>query len=313
MNRFKNILAVYSDSLGCDDVIGQAGALALANDARLTLVFDARDRDTPVWRMEMHKRLRRVASMIERTGVQTVETRVINGAPAASIVREVIEREHDLVIMSSKIGDTFGSSLLGGTLRRMMRHCSCPVWFLAPGQKVPFASVLAVVDPCATESRNRALNRKVMEMSSSLARSHDATLHLVHAWDLEGAELDTVRTELWPEDRQKLIEIHESRRHSAMEQLVSSLPAGDLEYEIHLPRRSQSLAIRDLATDLAIDVLVMRADDVTSVPFLPIESAAETLMNAVPCSLMSVTPDGFAKPMAFEEPDMDPLRPSVAA
>ena len=38
MRRFKNILAVYDDGVGADDVFSQSVALARVNNARLTLI-----------------------------------------------------------------------------------------------------------------------------------------------------------------------------------------------------------------------------------------------------------------------------------
>ena len=38
MRRFKNILAVYGDTIGADDVFSQATALACENNARLPFI-----------------------------------------------------------------------------------------------------------------------------------------------------------------------------------------------------------------------------------------------------------------------------------
>lgn len=291
MKRFKNILVVCSDSLGSDDVIEQATALASANDAKLTLAADAGKRGTRRWKEEMHKRLRRIASAIEPTVGREIEIRVIDGAPSESIVREVDNNGHDLVITSSETGESMAGSLIGGGRRRLMKHCRCPVWFLTPGQTVPYKRVLAVVDPCLSDGKNLSLYKKVLEIAVSLSVSHGAELHLLHAWEVDGPDYERNRSELWPEDRKRLIEKHVARRRAAIDEFIHSVAGPKPSYKIHLSRKLLSPAIRERATDVGIDVVVMRADDGYNLPFLLGGSMAETMLNSLPCSVLSVTPD----------------------
>ena len=298
MNRFKNILAVCSDALGGDDVIGQASALAVANGARLTLVSISRERETSNWRDEQLKRLRRTASAIESEGLRDVQIRVLTGSPAVSLVQEVVAHGHDIVIMCRDIDDSLGDLLVGGTASRMMRNCPCPVWLLRPGQQVPFGRVLAVVDPCLADVVDRDLDTKILEIAASLATTHGAVLHVANVWEVDGPDYDTMRSEMRPKDREELIARHEKRRLAAMAELLEPFKGGGLKSQIHLPRSTPHSAIRDLTTDLSIDVMVMRADDVSHLSFLLGGSLAEGLLKSVPCSLLAVTPDGFVKPLA---------------
>jgi len=293
MNRFKNILAVCSDTIGCDDVIEQASALALINQAKLKLI--AFESATLSWREEQHKRLRRYASAVETPGALEVETQLVNGPPSMSIVREVIENRHDLVIISRDFGDTWSNALFGGTARKMMQRCPCPVWFLSPGQQVPFKNVLAVVDPCLEGDGGRDLNVKILEMATSLATGHDAVLNIVHAWEVDGHDYDTITSEMQPDHRQRLIEEHAGKRHSAISDLLDTVKSDDLDFEIHLPRDTPLRAYRSIASDLSIDVVVIAADDMSNLSFLLGGSLAETLMTSVSCSLLAVTPDDFTK------------------
>lgn len=298
MNRFKNILAVCTDAVGCDDVIEQASALALANEARLTLIsFGSAD---PSWREEQTKRLRRFASTIEHAGVREVETRLVGGSPSESIVREVTKNWHDLVIMSREIGDTWSGALFGRTTRKMMKNCPCPVWFLRPGQSVPFKRVLAVVDPCLDGNEDRDLNIKILEIALSLATTHGAALHIVHAWEVDGKDYDTVRSEMRPKNREKLLRKHSDKRQSAISSLLDSIKDDDLDYEIHLPRATPLRAYSDTASDLSIDVMVMSAGDMSNLSLLMGGTLANALLDSVSCSLLTITPDAVAKPVLFD-------------
>lgn len=299
MNRFKNILAVWTDTVGSDDVIEQATALAAINGAGLTLAAHCGRRGAPRWQEELHKRLRRIAATIETSEEREIETRVVGGSPSAAIIREVEANDYDLVIMSSEIGEPLGGSLLGSTKRRLMKQCPCPVWFLGQGQQVPYKRVLAVVDPCLARGDDRSLNMKIMEIAASLAVGHGAELHLVHAWEVDGPDQERNRSELWPEDRERLIEEHLIRRRRAIDSILRSVDGPKPSCRIHLPRTLPSLAIRELATSLGIDLIVMRADGGYSLPFLPGGTMVETLLDYLPCSVLSVTPDGSSGQAPF--------------
>lgn len=313
MNRFKNILAVWTDSLGSDDVVEQATALSLANDARLTLAADCGRRGALPWQRELNKRLRRIASAVESSTQREIETRVISGTPSETVVREVADNDYDLVIMSSDTGETLGGSLLGGTKRRLMKHCPCPVWFVNPGQQVPYKRVLAVVDPCLNDGDDRALNMKITEIAASLTTDHGAELHLVNAWEVDGPDQGKVRSELWPEDRETLINKHLTRRRRAIDEFLRPVKGSGLSYEIHLPRTLSSLAIHELVTGFEIDVIVMKADEGYSLPFLPGGTMAETLLDSFPCSVLSIARDGSSDRISAERSKASKVRGGVAA
>ena len=105
MRRFKNILAVYGDAIGADDVFTQAVELARANKARLTLVDVLSERyATPASLEERRKRLNRLVPAITAEGVTSVSVDVLIGTPFLEIVRHVLAAGHDLVIASADDG-----------------------------------------------------------------------------------------------------------------------------------------------------------------------------------------------------------------
>jgi nucleotide-binding universal stress UspA family protein len=304
MNRFKNILAVCSDTLGGDDVIGQASALASANGARLTLVSMSRGWEPPAWRDEQLKRLRRIASAIEADGVADVAIRVLDGTPAVAIVGEVIDRGHDIVIMCRDIDDSLGDRLVGGTASRMLRNCPVPVWLLSPGLKVPYKRILAVVDnrDGATDAESRGLDIKILEIASSLAAVHGAELHIANPWEVEGLDYDTMRSEMRPKDREALVARHKGKRLVALGELLNSISGRGIDYQIHMPRLPAFRAISDLTSELSIDVMVLKADDVSHLSFLFGGSLAEGLLKSVACSTLAISPDGLAGSYALQAP-----------
>jgi len=86
MKRFRNILAVYNEAVGADDVLSQATSLAKANSARLSLadVVEASHHPRAVLH-ERRKRLMRVAQALENEGLTDVESNVLLGTPFLEI------------------------------------------------------------------------------------------------------------------------------------------------------------------------------------------------------------------------------------
>ena len=71
MKRFKNILAVYGEELGADNVFRDSIALAKANNARLTLIDVLHDRFTSQAEIEeRRKRLMRLVPAVHAEGPQ---------------------------------------------------------------------------------------------------------------------------------------------------------------------------------------------------------------------------------------------------
>ena len=194
MKRFKNILAVYSDTVGDDDVLTQAITLAERNDARLRLieVIDGTN-SSAAQRAERDKRLARIAASIRQHGTE-VETTSCVGTPFLQIVRQVLRGNHDLVIMAAEGSGGFKKLFFGSTSMHLLRKCPCPVWVLKPGQRANYARILAAVDVKPDEHELDEINIKIMDLATSLARLNESELHVVHAWQPTGHDLDSIRS-----------------------------------------------------------------------------------------------------------------------
>ena len=175
MRRFKNILAVYGDNIGSDDVFCQAVALARANGARLTLIDVMPERyATSITLFERRKRLERMVPAMEKEGVKDVAVVALAGAPFLAIIQQVLRAGHDLVIASADGGNSLRSVYFGSTATHLMRKCPCPVWIVKPGQSTHYARILACVDPKPDVEDGMEMDTKIAELAMSLATSNDA-------------------------------------------------------------------------------------------------------------------------------------------
>ena len=301
MRRFKNILALYDDSIGADDVFSQSVALARANQACLTLVdVILTHHATEAGLAERRKRLERIKPVVEAEGVRRVDIRVFHDTPFLEIVRQVLRAEHDLVIASAEGGSKLRNVFFGSTATHLMRKAPCPVWIVKPGQSASYRRILACIDPEAEPTRDDALNHSILRLASSLSEAESADLHIVHAWDVEGKDRDTVSSEVRDNAKMQILQRHEDMHRTRVEDLLAGYQLENIKHHLHLPRATPQRAIVELVEREGIDLVVMGTVSRTGIPGLIIGSSAENVLSAVHCSLLTVKPDGFVSPVVLD-------------
>jgi universal stress protein E len=181
-----------------------------------------------------------------------------------------------------------------------MRKCPCPVWVVKPGQSAPYSKILAAVDPLQ-EPSNDPFNAKIMELATSMASRDHAALHIVHAWDVDGNDLDTIRSELSVQQRETILQKHQRKHQSALRDLLAGYPLSEIKHQIHLPRERPEQAIGQIAEQEGIDLIVMGTVARTGVPGFLIGNAAESVLSSVKCGMLTVKPDGFETPVSLPE------------
>jgi universal stress protein E len=302
MTRFRNILAVYNGSTGSEAVLEQAVAVARAEKARLTLLRQCGPGDSVD---EARKRLWRILPWIVQQGVVKVETAVAADRSCQEIVRQVVQGAHDLVIVSAGRAAGLRHAAFGDLGTGLMRYCPCPVWVLRPEQMAPCARILAAVDG---DPGSDSVNARIVELAAVLARSHDAALHIVHAWLPAGDDAALLTNEISDETREAIIRRNEATHRSAINALLSRFPVDALDHQVHLPRGLPQQAIVALAGRLDADVVVMGSTWRTGLSRFLLGNPAVTVFGTVGCSVLSVNPDEIGLPVPVPVPQA--VRPS---
>jgi nucleotide-binding universal stress UspA family protein len=240
-------------------------------------------------------------------------TKVLVGIPFLEIIREVLRNGRDLVIRTPENPDWL-DRLFGSDDMHLLRKCPCPVWLIKPEKLKSYRRILAAVDlgeldlPSEVESQ-RAMNRQILEMASSLAFSEFAELHVAHAWEAIGESLmrhgvltsepeEQVRTYV-----EQVRQQHEARLYRLMGELTGDLGRDATEYlepQIHLVKGGARKEIPALAKRLGADLVVMGTVARTGIPGFLIGNTAETILNQIDCSVLAIKPPGFATPVTLE-------------
>lgn len=304
MHRFKNILAVYDDNIGSDDVLSHAATLAQANNAKLTLIDISPEKySSRAQLLERKKRLDRLVPTLGIREIANIDVVTLAGTPFLEIIRQVIRARHDLVIAGTESDGRLRNYFLGSTATHLMRKCPCPVWIVKPGQSFDYRRILACIDPRDVDESKRELDRKILDLGTSLALKNDAELHVVHVWDVEGNDAETIRSEVPDATRKQIIDAHESRHRALVNSLLEKYEGDGPDIHTQLPRgREPHWKILDLVDTFEVDLIVMGTVCRTGISGFLIGNAAESILSQVNCGVFTVKPEGFVSPVIVETP-----------
>ena len=306
MDRFRNILAVYGDDPGSDDVLVQAVGLARTSGAALSIVYPCEPPRPAKAVEEARRRLLRIVPGILQEGVADVATEVVVGTPHVEIIRKVMEDEHDLVIVGAESGRALRRVIFGNTAINLMLQCPSAVWVLKPGQSSPCANIVAALDLCGDSPDGDNLDDRILDLAASLAHAHEAHLHLVHFWQAEGQDDEMLRSEIRHKTRTQILDRNESTRRDAVNALLNGLPAAPGEPVIHLPRGRPHAQMTDLANRLSADLVVMGTTCRRGVSRLLAGNFSEAVLNGARCGVLVVKPVAFRTPVVPEHHDTPP-------
>ncbi|MGI9524674.1 MAG: universal stress protein [Hyphomicrobiaceae bacterium] len=160
--------------------------------------------------------------------------------------------------------------------------------------------MLACVDPRSSSIDEGCFDRIILELANSLADANGAELHIVHAWNVEGPDLDRIRAEITDAARSGILTKHEALHRNRVEAILGNVANLRPDHKLHLPRSAAHEAITGLVADLSVDLIVMGSVNKTGISGFFIGSAAEAVLSTARCSLFTVKPKNFRSPVVLE-------------
>jgi len=313
VKRFKNILVYVPEGVSEDSALTRASEVAAANGATLTLMDvlpHANDNggssffptslsgngntfETPDKRKSS---LERLANSLTAQPQKT-ETLATTGRPFLEIIGQVLRNDHDLVVMAADSLEGARFITFGTTSMHLMRKCPCPVWVIKPSKRPRFQNVMAAIDAGDENPQGRELNRKVLQLASSIARNEQCALHITYAWQFQGSDAENMRSEISETMRNEIFERNQNYHREKVLQALSDIDLGAITPEIHVPKGNPGLLIPEIAADQSIDLIVMGTVSRTGIAGLLIGNAAELVLRQVRCSVLTAKPDGFQSPV----------------
>ena len=326
MQRFKNILCVAPSNSVSAAALERAAALAVNNQARLTVVgmideilpytklFDSVSSPDDFQAKMAEEHRQGLEELVAPWGQKIkIQIKILTGISFLEIIREVHRNGHDLVIKMAESGGLL-DRVFGSDDMHLLRKCPCPVWLVKLDSPKVYQRILAAVDiddvyPPEELNTRHLLNLQVLEIASSLALSEFAELHIVHAWKAIGETEMRDGFIKRPEDEivtyvEKVRQQHKQSLNVLMDEIMSKLGQNSLEYlkpQTHLLKGSPRKEIPVLARKIKADLVVMGTVARTGIPGFFMGNTAETILNQLNCSVLAIKPQGFETPVTLED------------
>lgn len=320
MKRFQNILVIIDSGSGPAAALQRAVSLARNNQATLTLcaVVDAIPTEMPLAVSavtpaeladfafdEKQDQLEQILQSVNTAGL-SIRTRVLVGKPFIEIIRQVLACDHDLIIKNADSETGLKEMLFGSTDMHLMRKCPCPVWIIKPTDEPHYRRILAAVDQDPAGAEKGALNRQILEMSTSLALAEFSELHVVHAWHLIGENyLRSGRSRYSDAEVNSLVSDAACNRRDWLETLVNTCAAkptddalDDVRPQLHVIEGAAGRVVPALARQLDVDLIVMGTVARSGIAGFFIGNTAESILMQINCSVLTLKPPGFVSPVA---------------
>lgn len=302
VRRFRNILFSPLANRGNAAPARRVAELAARNGSTLT-VFGAvpepsglqrllhrDDRLNEIQTAQRDDMAERLASSVPSDAAIEISTKLADGDPGLSIIRQVLRGGHDLVVVTTDDDDEDHASV-----NRLLRKCPCPVWIIRP-TRARTQRVLAAVNPDPDELE---LNRTILELAASMVELFGGELEVAHAWELYGEA--TLRSSAFlhtpTEELDALLATEEAAHHARLDELLATTGLDDLPWKVHLRKGPAEHAIPSVVSSQRTNLLVMGTVARTGVSGLLIGNTAETILDNVRCSVVAVKPPGFVCPV----------------
>lgn len=314
MKRFKNILLAAGGTGWEKSALQKAAALAGSNRARLTVVDVLEELPRDLRKLvaavhlrdlqklavsERRKQLERLLAPFKRSGLQVSAT-VLVGKPFLEIIRSVLRNKHDLVVKAAHEDAGLKAMIFGSTDMHLMRKCPCPVWIIKPGDRAKTGGIMAAVDPDPFDRKRDALNARIMELASSLARMEGSEFHVVHAWKLYAERMFVGRGGLSYKEVEKLARMVRAEHQEWLGKLVERYAPDTPPRRIHMLKGEADMLIPQAVKRDRIAVIVMGTVSRARIEGLLIGNTAEKILRQVDCSVLVVKPDGFVTPVKLK-------------
>ena len=249
---------------------------------------------------EESQRLEQWVDFVRQSGVQ-VSGKMLIGMPFVEIIREVLRNELDLVMTTAEGRIGLKEKLFGSAAMHLMRQCPCPVWVIQPSQPQSYTRIMAAVDPIPVDQEQYAINIKIMDLATALARQQQRELVVVHTWTFpveqslrSGQFGSSGEVDRWVRGAQDL---HRLR----LAELLQPYALQDLESHVYMLKGEPGNLIPKLAAEKEVEHIVMGTVSRTGMAGLLIGNTAEKILRRVNCSVLTVKPDAFVTPVRLDE------------
>lgn len=179
----------------------------------------------------------------------------------------------------------------------LLRKCPVPVW-VDSGSDGLSRDVAVAVGPLDSEPRHDSRNVTLLELATSLAALQGGSVHVIHAWRLEGESM-LRRGRHRPPSREvdEMVELTHAADEMGLKRLMDFQPDIDVPTEIHLVKGDAGSAVPSINETVQPSVVVMGTLARTGLKGVFMGNTAEHVLGLIDTAVLTVKPEGFETPV----------------
>jgi len=296
--EFRNVL-VYTDGQPEAERAVRVGATLARQSGGALRILHVTGTRVPAGRFGdalgalQEEELERLCKLARELGVEA-ESEARTGRPFLEILRTVRRTGSDVVIKAARGRGRLGWPLLGSTALHLVRKCPVPVWLVGQSSEPTPRSVMALLASDPGSDARQALDHRVLEVATSLARLTGADASVAAAWDAPGASL--LRGRMRADELAEYVEGARREAEEALGRAVEPFAEAINPARVHLVRGVPHEVLVSLAAQRA-DLVVLGTTPPEAGAGLLIREEAEELVNRLETSILAVKPEGFVSPV----------------
>lgn len=307
MASFKNILVDVDATASTHPALERAIQLAKRSAGKLAVAdvmmlpgYSHDSLPTSVQESLIEDRRQQLARLAQQVHEVHAEAKLLFGRPATVLIEEVLRSDHDLVMRShARDVTTSVPSQFGAVDMELLRNCPCPVLLVRQGRPATKPRIACAVDASSEDADAQALNIKIVEFALLLAAALESNPPtLFHAWVPFGER--AIRRHMGDGEFAAYLETARQRASSGLTRIARVFEEQFHRTPIVLRRGAPQQVIPEFVVSENIDVLVMGTVARGGIPGFLIGNTAERVLRKLPCSVLTIKPDGFVTPVRLQ-------------
>lgn len=222
---------------------------------------------------------------------------VESGIAFQKIIQKSIIGDYELIATDYNRGQKFQMAQFGSTTRHLMRKSALPVWTVAPHEKEKVQKIVAAVDVSNESDVNYGLNNSIIDLAFQYSQSYSADLYIFHAWQLAGEGFFNIFGGQTKDQLAQWALEEQEERKKRIEYLVDNFIIQNKYPKIVMQEGYAQDLIPEFIKKHNIDLLVMGTLSRTGIKGFIIGNTAESMLDAVHCSVITLKPKGFVTPV----------------
>jgi len=306
MNKYQNILTVIDPTTEEQKALKRSIELAKHTNANITafltifdfsyemttmLSTDERESMRKTVIDDRHQWLNNIISQLN-TDSLTINTKVVwHNRPFESVICEVLDHNHDIVIKGTHQHDKLKSVIFTPTDWHILRKCPCPVLLVKDHLWPEQGNIVAAINVGSDETEHISLNHKITTQANALAKTINGNVHVVNSYPGTPINITIEIPEFNAVEYNSTMQQHHTE---AMSQHCEKYNIA--EEHTHVEEGLPEDVIQNVANRLDAELVILGTIGRTGISAALIGNTAEHVIDGLNCDVLALKPDGYVSP-----------------